>query len=62
MEFFVLFLDFTLCDLEVFFRATRHKDITLNMVKLNFHINGFSLSTSKHMSTKSSLKINNLLC
>lgn len=51
------FFDLYSLDLDVFFKAARHSNITLKTVKPNFHANGFSLSTSKHMCTKSSLKI-----
>lgn len=51
------FFDLYSLGLDVFFKAARHSNTTLKTVKPNFHANGFSLSISKHMCTKSSLKI-----
>lgn len=54
------FFDLCSVDLGVFFKAARHSNITLKTVMPNFHTRGFSLSTSKHMCRKSSLKMNNI--
>jgi len=51
------FFDLYSLGLDVVFKAARHSNITLKTDNPNFHANGFSLITSKHMCTKSSLKI-----